>query len=168
MFSLGFAPDYWALHTTTELCTRLLGFAPDYWALHPTTGLCTRLLSFSPDYWALHPTTRLCTRPLSFSPDNWALHPTTWVFTRLLGFSPDYWTCHPTTGLFTRLLGFARTLGFRLKTLLILEYCGAGTLRKQHQTTIRHSQRVPGPSVCSGRVLGPSGNSVRQLETIEK
>ena len=35
---LAFAPDYWALHPTTGLCTRLLGFAPDYWALHTTTG----------------------------------------------------------------------------------------------------------------------------------
>ena len=70
--SLGFAPDYWALHPTTGLCTRLLGFAPDYWALHPTTGLCIRLLDFAPDYWALHPTTGLCTRRLGFAPDDWA------------------------------------------------------------------------------------------------
>ena len=31
----------------------------DYWALHPTSGLWTRLLGFVPDYWALHPTTLL-------------------------------------------------------------------------------------------------------------
>ena len=28
---------------------KILGFAPDYWAFHPTTGLCTRLLGFHPN-----------------------------------------------------------------------------------------------------------------------
>ena len=71
------APDYWALHLTTGLCTQLLGF-------HPATGLCTRLLGFAPDCWALPPTTGLCARLLGFAPDDWALDPTT-------GLSPDYW-----------------------------------------------------------------------------
>ena len=61
---LGFATDYWALHSTTGLFTRLLGFSPDYWAFHSTTGLFTRLLGFAPDYWALHSTTGLLTRLL--------------------------------------------------------------------------------------------------------
>ena len=47
---LGFAPDYWALPSTTGLFIRQLDFALDYWALHPTTGPCTQLLGFAPDY----------------------------------------------------------------------------------------------------------------------
>ena len=58
---LGRGPDYWALHPTTGLFTRLFGFSPDDWAFHPTTGLFTRRLGFAPDDWALHPTTGLCT-----------------------------------------------------------------------------------------------------------
>ena len=50
------APDYWALHPTTGLCTQLLGFAPDDWALDPTTGL-------SPDYWAFTRISRFCLKP---------------------------------------------------------------------------------------------------------
>ena len=72
---LGIGPDYWALHPTTGLCTRLLGLAPDSWALHSTTRL-------SSDHGALHPTTGLCTRLLGITSDCWA-------FTRLLGFRPN-------------------------------------------------------------------------------
>ena len=39
---------------------KILGLAPDYWALHPTTGLFTRLLGFAPEKWAF---TRLLPEP---------------------------------------------------------------------------------------------------------
>ena len=82
--------------------------SPDYWALHPTTGLLTRLLGFALDYWALHPTTGLFTRRLSFSPEDWALHPTTGLCIRLLGFASDYWALLPTVGLSPEYQDFAR------------------------------------------------------------
>ena len=71
------SPDYWALHPTTGLCTRLLGFAPESWALHPTAGLL-------PDYWDLHPTTGLFIQLLGFEPEYW-------VSIRILGFYPNTW-----------------------------------------------------------------------------
>ena len=72
--------------------SKILSFAPDYWVLHPTTWLFTRLLGFAPDDWAFHPTTGLCTPLLGFSSDYWAFHPTTGLFTRILGFASDYCT----------------------------------------------------------------------------
>ena len=57
-------------------CTMATNYAskksPDYWALHPTTGLFTRLLGFSPGDRALRPTIGLCIRRLGFAPDDWA------------------------------------------------------------------------------------------------
>ena len=95
---LGFAPDYWALHPTTGLCTRPLGF-------HPTTGLCTRLLGFAPDYWALHPTTWLL-------PEYLGLHPTTGLCTQPLFVSLNYWALNPNTGLPPEYWAFACILRF--------------------------------------------------------
>ena len=69
------SPDYWAFHSTTELCTRLLSFAPNDWALHPTTGLFIQLLGFEPEYWA-------STRILGFCL-NTGLLSEYWVFTQL-------------------------------------------------------------------------------------
>ena len=60
-----------------------------------------------------------------------------------------------------------RTLGQSPRTFKTLSE-GPGAVREQHQTTIIHPHRVPGPSWRSRMVLGPSETIVRPSETTPK